>query len=181
MRSICAGFAIVLVLAACNRENSSDAPSLADGKAWALDACRTFPAAAAAKAIGAGVTAASAGARSAIGGNQVSTCNYTAAGQGPFTVLLRQQGEGGGGIAQTIAGLHSQPDITGPVTEIAAGAEGAKAFWTPRHSTLTYAPDDKRVVVVTPPGATGGGTGAPPAALQKTALAIARAAAASRP
>jgi len=165
----------VLVLAACDRSGGEKSLSVAEGKQWAVDACRTFPAAAAAKAASVPVSSAIAGARSTVGGIQVSTCTYQTSANASFTVLMRDWGDKGGGAAKTIAGLRAVPDITGPVSELKV--EGASAYWVPKHHTLSYIPDDTRVVVVTPPVS----PGASEAALQQTALALARAAAAARP
>ena len=166
----------MLGLAACDRSDRvNEGPTLADGKLWAADACKTLPAGAATRVAGVQVRSALPGARSTVGGTQVSTCNYQTSGNGSFTVLMRHQGEAGGGIRQAIAGLRAMPDITGPVTEVPVA--NGKAFWVQRHRTLSYIPDDKRVVVVTPPNA----AGVTDDVLKQTALAIARAAAARQP
>ena len=166
---------LVLLITGCEGGRKDDALSVAEGKQWAADACRTLPADALAKAAGETVRSAIAGAKSTVGGIQVSTCTYQTSGDAAYTVLMRDWGDKGGGASQTVAGLHAMPEITGPVSELKV--DGATAYWVPKHRTLSYIPDDKRVVVVTPPMV----PGVTEAAQQQTAMKIARAAATARP
>lgn len=140
---------------------------------WGADACKTLTAEAAGKAAGVAVATASAGATSKVGENSVSTCSYSASDGTLFTVALRYAPEGT--AAESIAGLKSQPDMTGPIEDVAEAP--GKAFWAPRLKTLTYLPDDARMISVTPPGAKLNGTSDPDAVLKQRALALAQRAA----
>lgn len=140
---------------------------------WGADACKTLTAAAASKAAGLALATASANATTKVGDNSVSTCSYSGSDGTLFTVALRYAPEGT--MDKSIAGLKSQPDMTGPIEDVAA-AKG-KAFWAPRLKTLTYLPDDQRMVSVTPPGVKLGGASDPDDVLKQRALALALAAA----
>lgn len=163
-----------ILLVACG--SGGDSASKAEGGStvavapdWGADACKTLTAEAAGKAAGLAVATASAGATSKMGDNSVSTCSYSASDGTLFTVALRYAPEGT--AAESIAGLKSQPDMTGPIEDVAE-AKG-KAFWAPRLKTLTYLPDDSRMISVTPPGAKLIGTSDPDDVLKKRALALA--------
>ncbi len=164
-----------LLLAGCGEPSSkSTSEATADGTAWGAEACRTLTAEAAAKAAGVAVSQATSNANAQVGGNTVSTCSYAAGDGTTFTVALRRSPDGT--LAESIAGLKSQPDMTGPIEDVAAPA--GKAFWAPRLKTLTYMPDDHRMVSVTPPGANVmGGKSDPDDVLKQRALALALAAA----
>lgn len=152
---------------------SAEAGTTAVGAEWGADACKALTAEAAGKAAGVTVATASAGATTKVGDNSVSTCSYSASDGTLFTVALRYAPEGT--AKESIAGLKSQPDMTGPIEDVAA-AKG-KAFWAPKLKTLTYFPDDSRMISVTPPGVKLGGTSDSDDVLKQRALALAEGAA----
>lgn len=168
----------LLLLAGCN-SGGTDVSGGTEGKGavaaseGGADACKTLTAEAAGKAAGIAVAAASAGATSKVGENSVSTCSYSASDGTLFTVALRYAPEGT--AAESIAGLKSQPDMTGPIEDVPA-VKG-KAFWAPQLKTLTYLPDDHRMISVTPPGARLNGKSDPDDMLKQRALALAERAA----
>jgi hypothetical protein len=169
----------LLFLAGCGSggETAGQAPSSDRGRTtgpdWGADACKTLTAQAASKAAGLSVATASANSTTRVGDNSVSTCSYSSSDGTLFTVALRYAPEGT--MDESIAGLKSQSDMTGPIEDVAA-AKG-RAFWAPRLKTLTYLPDDQRMISVTPPGVKLGGTSDPDAVLKQRAVALALAAA----
>lgn len=172
----CGALLGLFLLTACGNSSpggEAQSEAIAVGPDWGADACKTLSAEAAGKAAGVAVATASAGATTKVGENSVSTCSYSASDGTLFTVALRYAPEGT--AAESIAGLKSQPDMTGPIEEV-AGAKG-KAFWAPRLKTLTYLPDDRRMISVTPPGAKPNGKSDPDDVLKQRALALAERAA----
>lgn len=173
-----AGLTSLLLLTGCN-SGGSDVSGKAEGVSaivnsdWGANACETLTAEAAGKAAGIAVATASAGATTKVGENSVSTCSYSASDGTLFTVALRYAPEGT--AEESITGLKSQPDMTGPIEDVAATK--GKAFWAPRLKTLTYLPDDHRMISVTPPGAKLNGKSDPDDVLKKRALALAERAA----
>lgn len=169
-RSACA---LVLIgsLAACGGGGGASSD-------WAVDACKTLPADAASKASGVAVAKAEL-ASAAVSNEQttLSNCSYsTADGKINFGVMLRQDKTGQTNIAEQFEGLKSQPDMTGPMVDVAVPK--GKAAWATKLRTLTYVPDDLRMIVVTPPGAIViGGPTDPDDVLKAKALALAEAAA----
>lgn len=164
---------LTIALAGCGGKDGSVAGG-ASGKAstWAVDACNTFPAEAAAKASGLAIVKADTPYQTDTGQVIVSNCNYATANGETFGVLLRQDRTDGTTIASQIAGLTSQPDMTGPMEDVPM--RKGKAVWATRMNTLSYVPQDGRMIVVTPPGAvTFGKKGPPAAALKAKAIAIA--------
>lgn len=143
---------------------------------WALDACKTFPLDAAAKAAGVEVTKAETSGQVSNEVTLVSNCSYSRPdGKTNFGVLLRQDKALGDTVDVQIAGLKSQPDLTGPFEDVAMPK--GKAIWSPKLRTISYVPEAGRMIVVTPPGAVVfGGTPAPDAEVKAKAIAIALAA-----
>lgn len=169
------GFALLLSGCGGSDDSTSEtgAESLA-GSDWGADACKTLTAEAAGKASGLAVAKSSASSVARVGDNTVSTCSYSASDGTQFTVALRQSPDAT--MAESIAGLEANPDMTGPVEAVPAPV--GKAFWAPQVKTLTYLPDDHRMVSVTPPGANVmGGKSDSDDLLKPRALAIALAAA----
>lgn len=141
---------------------------------WAVDACKTFPAASAAKASGLAITKAESPGQTGNDQAAVSNCTYsTADGKTNFGVLLRQDKSGQTTVAEQIAGLTSQPDMIGPSEKVTMPK--GKAVWAPKLHTLSWVPDDARMIVVTPPGAITLGQAAPEGDLKAKAIAIATA------
>jgi hypothetical protein len=170
------GLTGLLLLTACGSGKTggeAQGEAVTVGPDWGADACKTLTAEAAGKAAGLAVATASAGATTRVGDNSVSTCSYSSSDGSLFTVALRYAPEGT--AEESIAGLKSQPDMTGPIEDVAA-AKG-KAFWVPRLKTLTYLPDDHRMISVTPPGAKLNGKSDPDDVLKQRALALAERAA----
>ena len=169
--------AVLALLSGCS--NSGDAASQAQvgsvavSSDWGADACKTLTAEAATKAAGVAVATASANSTTRVGDNSVSTCSYSGSDGTLFTVALRYAPEGT--MDESIAGLKSQPDMTGPIEDVPAPR--GKAFWAPRLKTLSYFPDDHRMISVTPPGAKLNGTSDPDDVLKQRALALAERAA----
>lgn len=168
----------LLLLTACGSSGSdvsgrTENKDAMIGSDWGANACKTLTAEAAGNATGIAVATASAGATTKVGENSVSTCSYSASDGTLFTVALRYAPEGT--AAESIAGLKSQPDMTGPIEDVPA-AKG-KAFWAPQLKTLTYLPDDRRMISVTPPGAKLNGKSDPDDVLKQRALALAERAA----
>lgn len=166
------------LLAACDHSGETAGKAEGGGTVaarsdWGADACKTLTAEAAAKAAGVAVATASANATTRVGDNSVSTCSYSGSDGTVFTVALRYAPEGT--AAEAIAGLKSQPDMTGPMEDVAATK--GHAFWAPQLKTLTYVPDDSRMITVTPPGVKPGGKGDPDDVLKQRALALAERAA----
>lgn len=149
--------------------SEAQSDGVAAGPDWGADACKTLTAAAASRAAGLAAATASANSTTRVGDNSVSTCSYSSSDGTLFTVALRYAPEGT--MDASIAGLKSQPDMTGPIEGVAA-AKG-KAFWAPRLKTLTYLPDDRRMISVTPPGVKLGGTSDPDDMLKQRALVLA--------
>ena len=143
---------------------------------WAKDACKTFPADAAAKASGM-VVKSSEGTHTNANDTDVASCTYSGeAWDDGFTVALRQAHDTDLSIDQQIAGLSSQPDMTGPATNVAMPA--GEAVWHAKMRTLTWVPDAARMIIVTPPGAITFGDKPPKiteADMQATAIRIAEA------
>jgi hypothetical protein len=166
---------VPLLLAGCGSKDGSVAGG-ASGKSadWAVDACKTFPSDVAGKAAGVTVVKAETPNKTDTGDVLVSNCSYSTASGDSFGVLLRQDKTAGTTIDTQIAGLKSQPDITGPMEDVAMPK--GKAIWTIKMNTLSYVPQDGRMIVVTPPGAVSFGKKGPPAAeLKARAIAIANA------
>jgi hypothetical protein len=160
---------LALMLAACGSGGAGG-----KSKDWADDACKTFPVEAAAKVAGVAVSKTVVSGTSA-GDTKVSNCTYsTADGKANFGIVLRHDTSGQTTAAEQIAGLTSQPDVTGPSEEVPMPK--GKAVWAPKLNTLSYVPEDNRMIVVTPPGAIViGGAKAPEADLKAKAVAIATA------
>lgn len=153
--------------------SQAQAGSIAVSSNWGADACKTLTAEAAAKAAGVAAATASANSTTRVGDNTVSTCSYSGSDGMLFTVALRYAPEGT--MDESIVGLKSQPDMTGPIEDVPAPK--GKAFWAPQLKTLTYFPDDQRMISVTPPGAKLKGTSDPDDVLRQRALALAERAA----
>lgn len=167
--------ALTATLGGCGGKDGSVAGG-ASGKSpdWAVDACKTFPAAAAGKAAGVTVVKTETPNRTDTGQVLVSNCSYSMADGETFGVLLRQDRTDGTMIDTQIAGIKSQPDITGPMEDQAMPK--GKAVWSIKMNTLSYVPQDGRMIVVTPPGAVTFGKKGPTAAeLKAKAIAIANA------
>jgi hypothetical protein len=159
-----------LLLAGCGGGGGASGKS-AD---WAVDACKSFPKEAAAKASGVTVAKSEV---SGTGSDQtaLSNCVYSSAdGKDNFGVMLRQDKTGEVKLDEQVKGLTAQQDVTGPMEEVPMPK--GKAFWAPKLNTLSWVPDDTRMIVVTPPGAIVFGQAPTPAAeLKAKAIAIATA------
>ena len=167
--------ALAAALGGCGSKDGSVAGG-ASGKAsdWAVDACKTFPLAAASKAAGVTFVKADAPNQTDTGQVLVSNCSYSTADGESLGVLLRQDKTDGTTVDTQIAGLKSQPDVTGPMDDVAMPK--GKAIWSVKMNTLSYVPQDGRMIVVTPPGAVTFGKKGPPAAeLKAKAISIANA------
>ena len=163
-----------LLLAACEQSGRQADVPVGGGDQWAVDACKTFPAAAAAKASGLAIETTTLGAQVSVAGTTVSSCGYATAGnRESFGVLLRQDTTGKATIDQQVAAITSAPAETGP-SEIVEMQKG-KAVWQPQLRSLSYVPDDARMIVVTPPFIGLSRKGADPAKLKASAITIARA------
>lgn len=162
---------LALLLAGCGSAGSvKDAGT---GQDWAIDACKTLPAAAAGKAAGLAVTEAKASPGASAGTAHVSSCSYMGSAGESFTVLLRQSPDST--LEEAITGLKAAPDMTGPIDEVPVSA--GKGFWAPKLKTFTLLPDGTRLISVTPPGVRLGGKSDPDDILKQRAQAIAEAAA----
>ena len=161
-RRVIAVASVAVLVVACsdagNGDGGGDVSAWASGggtsaKAddWAKDACKTFPVDAAAKASGM-VVKSSEGTHTNANDTDVASCTYSGeAWDDGFTVALRQAHDTDLSIDQQIAGVSSQPDITGPAADVAMPA--GKAVWHAKMRTLTWVPDAARMIIVTPPGA----------------------------
>ena len=124
-----------LLLAACEQSGRQADVPVGGGDQWAVDACKTFPAAAAAKASGLAIETTTLGAQVSVAGTTVSSCGYATAGnRESFGVLLRQDTTGKATIDQQVAAITSAPAETGP-SEIVEMQKG-KAVWQPQLRSL---------------------------------------------
>lgn len=169
-RSLCA-LVLTGFVAACGGGGGAGGKSAE----WAVDACKTFPAEAAGKAAGVAVAKAEGSAATSNEQVTVSNCTYSSAdGKDNFGVLLRQDKVSGQTVDQQLAGVTSQPDVTGSGEPVAMPK--GKAVWMPKMRTLSYVPEGERMIVVTPPGAiTFGQAPVPEAEVKAKAIAIATA------
>lgn len=174
MKAVHATTFAALMLSGCGDPAPEGRREGASGRAdWGAEACKMLTADAAAKAAGVAVSQATSSSNARVGDNTVSTCSYATSDGVAFTVALRYSPDAT--LAASIAGLKSQPDMTGPIEEVPA--KSGKAFWAPRLKTLTYLPDDHRMISVVPPGVRFGGTSDPDDVLKQRAMALAEAAA----
>lgn len=169
------------VLAGCGDSKSGSAAPVAAvtgegaGNDWAVDACKTFPVAVAAKASGLAVETATLGAQVSVGGTNASSCSYSTAGnRETFGVLLRHDTTGNSTLDGQLASVTGNPAETGP-SEMVAMPKG-KAVWQPQLRSLSYLPDDGRMIVVTPPFIGLSMQGTDPAKMKDAAIRIAIAA-----
>jgi len=163
-------------VAACGNSGSDSATSSSKPSSdWAADACKTFPAEAASKAAGVNFVKAENSSQTGSALVLVSNCNYSSAdGRVTLGILLRHALSDEESIDAQIAGLKSQPDMTGPSEDVPM--QKGKAVWSSKLNTLSYVPRDGRMIVVTPPGAVSfGKSDADPIQLKTTAIAIAKA------
>lgn len=170
-RSLCA-LALAGLAAGCS---GGGAGGSSKGAEWAVDACKTFPAEAAGEAGGVAVAKAESSAATSNEQVTVSNCTYSSAdGKDNFGVLLRQDKVSGQTVDEQLAGVTSQPDVTGPGEPVAMPK--GKAVWMTKLRTLSYVPEGARMIVVTPPGAIAFGQAPVPVEQLKTkAIAIANA------
>jgi hypothetical protein len=165
---------LLFLLAACGQGSTTGAGQATSTDQWAIDACKTFPASAAAKATGLPIKTATLAGRASSNGTNVSNCSYASdGGNAQFGILLRQDTTGTTTLQQQIDGLTSDPGTSGP-SEPVAMPKG-NAVWQPEVRTLSWVPDDSRMIVVTPPGIELSRKGADQAKLKASAIAIARA------
>ncbi len=170
---------ILATIALTGLVSSCGSAGIGSGKSsdWAEDACRTFPKEAASKAAGVAVVKAEPSGQLSTDQTVLSHCSYSGADSSThFGVLLRQAKTDSQTVDDQIAGLKSQPDMTGPSEDVAMPK--GKAVWASKLRTLSYVPADGRMIVVTPPGAIVFGPGAvspAPDALKAAAIRIASA------
>lgn len=158
-----------LMVAGCGGAGTGEQPA---PSGWAIDACETFPVAAAARASGLAIETAMLGAQTSVNGTDVSSCSYATAGnRETFGILLREDRSGRATIDEQLASVSSAPAETGPSEPVAMPR--GKAVWQPQLRSLSYIPADGRMIVVTPPFIGLSAAGTDPEKLKATAIRIA--------